>query len=125
MSNPATTTDLEVRWRTLSNGETVNAEAFLDDAWVLLQGRRPTIAADVLAGTVSTSNVVRVICSMVLRVLKNPDGKSEERIDDYSYRRDAGVAAGALYVTADELGDLTPGGRSRYRSVRLVAYDDA
>ena len=123
MPNPASTSDIEARWRNLSLQEATNAATFLDDAWNLLLGRRPTLEADIAAGTVTTANVVRVVCAMVLRVLKNPDGKTEESVDDYSYKRDGAVSSGALYVTPDELADVTPGRRGR-RSVRMVAYGD-
>ena len=123
MANPATTADIEARWRPLSAQETTNAEALLDDAWALLIARRPTLDADIAAETVSEANVIRVVVAMVLRVLRNPDGKLEEKIDDYSYRRDSATSTGGLYVTSDELADLTPG-RRRQRSVRLVVYGD-
>jgi len=123
MANPATVADITARWRTLTTQETTNATALLADAWALLLARRPTLEADITAGTVTTANVVRVVVAVVLRVLRNPDGKLEESIDDYSYRRDSATSTGGLYVTSDELADLTPG-RHRQRSVRLVAYGD-
>lgn len=123
MANPTTVTDLEARWRPLTADETLNADAFLEDAWWLLLGRRPNLEADITAGTVSEGNVRRVVSAMVLRILRNPEGKLEEAIDDYRYRRDALVASGLLHVTGDELADITPG-RSRHRSARLVIYGD-
>lgn len=124
MANPATVADIEARWRPLTPAEEINAGAFLEDAWWMLLGRRPTLEADMLAVTVATGNVVRVLASMVLRVLRNPEGKLEESIDDYRYRRDSLVSSGLLHVTADELGDITPNGGRQTRSVRLVAYGD-
>lgn len=123
MPNPATVDDIEDRWRPLTAQETTNASALLADAWALLIARRPTLEADMTANTVSEENVIRVVVAMVLRVLRNPEGKLEERIDDYSYRRDSATSTGGLYVTSDELADLSPG-RRRQRSVRLVAYGD-
>lgn len=124
MANPATTVDVEARWRSLTVAEQVNAEAFLEDAWALLTARRPTLEADLVAGTVTEGNAIRVVVSMVLRVMRNPDGFRSEQIDDYSYTRDEMVAAGRLHVTADELADLTPGGYRRAKSVRLVAHGE-
>jgi len=124
MANPATVVDVESRWRSLTTAETINAEAFLADAWSLLLARRPTLEADITAGTVTTGNVVRVVTSMVLRLLRNPDGKTEEAIDDYRYRYDKLVASGRLFVSDEELADLTPSGYRRAKSVRLVAYGD-
>jgi len=125
MPNPATTSDIEERYRPLTAAETTNAQAYLEDAWWLLTGRLPSLEANITAGTVSTGNVVRVVANMVIRVLRNPDGKSEEQIDDYRYRRDALVSSGALTVTGDELADLTPAAVRRANSIRLVAYGDS
>ncbi len=122
MPNPATVPDLQDRWRPLSPQETVNAEAFLDDAWALLLDKRRTLEADVTAGTVSEANVRRVVCAMVLRVLKNPDGWEDESIDDWRGKRAAAVASGELHVTPSELATITPG--RRRGGVRLVAYGD-
>jgi hypothetical protein len=124
MSNPATITDIEDRFRPLTDAEKVNARAYLDDAWSLLTGRLPSLEANLAAGTVHISNAVRVVANMVVRVLRNPDGKLEESIDDYRYRRDALLSSGALTVTDEELADLTPNGPRRVNSVRLVAYGD-
>lgn len=123
MANPATVADLEARWRPLTTLETTNAEALLEDAWALLLSRRPNLEDDLTDETVSEANVVRVVAAMVLRVLRNPDGKLEESIDDYRYRRDSALSAGVLYVTADELAGISPG-RAVRRSVRLVVYGD-
>lgn len=108
MPNPATIVDLENRWRPLADQEITNALAYLDDAWWLLTTRRPTLEADITAGTVLEGNVVRVVSAMVLRVLRNPEGKVDESIDDYRYRRHELVASGVLHVTDDELASVTP-----------------
>jgi len=124
MPNPATTSDIAARWRPLTAQETTNAVAFLEDAWALLVARRPTLEADLLAGTVSTSNAVRVVTAMVLRVLRNPEGKLSEQIDDYKYTRAEAIGSGLLHVTDDELADITVVARRGQRSVRLVAYGE-
>lgn len=106
--NPAVVADLVERWRPLTAQETINAQAYLGDAWWLLTGRRRNLELDMAAGDVSEGNVVRVVCAIVLRLLRNPEGKLEESIDDYRYRRDQLVSSGALHVTDDELADLSP-----------------
>ena len=123
MATPASTTDLEARWRPLVGQEATNAQTFLDDAWAMLLGRRPSLEADLASGAVTEANIVRVLCAMVLRVMKNPDGYDSETIDDYTYRRNAIISTGALHVTSDELADITPG-RKRQSSVRLVIYGE-
>lgn len=123
MPNPATTADIEARWRTMTAGERVVANALLGDAWEMLLTRRPSLEDDLTAATVRQGNVVRVVTAMVLRVMRNPDGLLSETIDDYTYRRDSIVSGGLLHVTADELADITPG-RRRRSSVRLVTHGD-
>lgn len=112
MANPATTDDLESRWRPLSDQETTNGATFLDDAWRMLRRRIPTLEADIAADTTGdlSAEVIRVECTAVLRVMKNPDGKRQESIDDYAWTRDQAVSAGLLYFTDEELRDLIADG---------------
>lgn len=124
MSNPAIVEDVEARFRPLTAQESILAETFLDDAWWMVVARRPNIEADIDAGTVLVENVVRILATMVRRVLLNPEGLLEESIDDYRKRRDAIVSSGVLRIEPDELFDLTPGGNTRAHSVRLVAYGE-
>jgi hypothetical protein len=123
MANPASAADIEARWRPLTAQQNINATAYLEDAWAMLLGRRPTLDVDMAAGTVSEENVRRVVATMVLRILRNPEGKDSEQIDDYKYTRHELVASGMLHVTSDELADITPG-RRRRRSIRLVKDGD-
>ena len=119
--NPTSISDIEARWRPLTAQEATNASTFIDDAWWMLTARRPALEQDIAAGTIAEGNVIRVVAAMVIRIMRNPDGYSSETVDDYTYRRDALVASGALTVTDAELADLTPSGsRRRVRSVRLV-----
>lgn len=108
MTNPATTADLEARWRPLSTQETTNGTTFLEDAWRMLRKRIPTLEADIAADETGdlAAEVVRVEATAVLRVMKNPEGKRQESIDDYAWTRDQAVSAGLLYFTDDELADL-------------------
>ena len=107
MTNPATTSDLEARWRPLSDQEQTNGETFLDDAWRMLRRRYSDLEADILADEDLEAEVVRILCSAVLRVMKNPDGKRQESIDDYSWTRDQALSAGLLYFTSDELAAIS------------------
>lgn len=109
MANPATVADLGTRWRPLSAQETINGQTFLDDAWMILRRRVPTIEALIVATPTLAPEVVRILATAVLRVMKNPDGKRQESIDDYSWTRDESVSSGLLYFTDDELDGLVPG----------------
>ena len=125
MANPATISDVEDRFhRALSDRELVNVKFWLEDAWWLLTTKVPTLEANILALTVPEENARQVVVSMVHRLLKNPDGLTRESIDDYSYARSANAASGALTVEPEEMYLLIPGGRSRVRTRRLVAYGE-
>jgi hypothetical protein len=116
MANPATTADLESRWRPLVGQEVTNGQTFLDDAWGMLKRRIPTIETLIADDVDLEAEVVRVLATAVLRVMKNPDGKRSESIDDYRWERDEALAAGVLYFTDDELADLLPGSGERGRA---------
>lgn len=111
MTNPATTADLEARWRPLSAQEEINGETFLADAWRMLRRRITTLEDDIAADESGDleAEAVRVMCTAVLRVMKNPDGKRQESIDDYAWTRDQAVSSGLLYFADSELEDLFPG----------------
>lgn len=108
--NPATPTDLELRWRPLTTDERGVATYLLDDAWELIQARVPKVKERVDDGSLPTGLVIAVETSMVLRVLRNPEGKRQEAIDDYSWTRDQAVSSGLLYLADEELSLLSPAG---------------
>ncbi len=114
MPSPATVADVEARWRLLSTEETFKAQALLGDAWALLTHRVNAIEARLVAvpATLDVKLAVMVQVAMVLRVLRNPDAKQAETIQDYSYQRTAVSASGELMVTADELDLLALAGTS-------------
>ncbi len=126
MASPASVDDLIARWwnaPALTSAQEDVITQRLEDAWDMLRDRRPTLEADITAETVRSSTVIRVLCEMVLRVARNPDGKFKESVDDYSFERSPGAAEGILFVSPAELSDITPG-RATRRSIRLVAYGD-
>lgn len=122
--NPAIWADVESRWRTLTSAEQALADVLLEDSWLELTSRLPTLSARMDAGSIMSPLVVRVLATMVLRVMRNPDGKVQESIDDYAYRRADAVADGVLYPTSSELRLLSGSPGRSVSSVRLVAYGD-
>lgn len=108
MANPATTDDIDKRWRRLSTEEIWTAEALLGDAWALVSLKVPDIESRLTAGTVDPALVRMVVCGAVLRVLKNLDGKDQESIEDYSYSFGSASAPGTLFLTDDEIRMLVP-----------------
>lgn len=112
MAGPATDDDLKARsFRTLSSAEITVGETLLEDAYTIILVRVPS-AADRLTDAAFKGLVVQVQCAMVLRVLRNPDGKLEESIDDYRYRLDQAVSTGALYLSDAEVALLSAGDES-------------
>lgn len=110
MANPATPDDVVKRWRSLTDQETINAQTFLDDAWRAVRRSVPDIETRLAAAGSEDlmADTVKVLADAALRVLKNPDGNRRESVDDFTWERDAAVAAGLLYVTPDELDLLRP-----------------
>lgn len=105
--NPAIISDLEARFRPLTDAELPNAEALLDDAWEELQARIPDLTARRDAGSVSDGLVRRVVTAMVVRVLRNPDAIRQWGVDDATFTRDTLVSSGLLFVSADEVALLS------------------
>ena len=128
-SNPATVSDIEARWRPLSAAEQAVASTLLGDAWQILLSRVSLLSQRLDDTEVSEDLVVAVLSAMVIRVLRNPDGKFQESIDDYSWTRDSAVSSGLLYVTDEELAMLAPAGATSsafsiepYRDTDTSAY---
>lgn len=102
--------DVAPRWRTLTTEEAYSASVLLERVSAVMRlnsaGLDDRIAGDPDLAIVASGIAV----DAVLRVLRNPDGKVQEAIDDYSYRRADAVADGVLYLTPSELAQLAPGG---------------
>lgn len=107
MANPVVVSDIAARWRTLTTAENDKAAALLDDAWALVKLKVPDIEDRIDDESLDVGIVRMVVSAMVLRVLKNPDGKQQESLDDYSYTMGGG-ASGVMYITADEVDMLEP-----------------
>jgi len=98
----ATLTDLADRMgRDLTSSEARQATAWLDDATALILKRFPQYSTP-------TDVSKKVCCSMVLRVLKNPDGRRQESIDDFSYTIDSSRSRGEIYLSDEEAEELRP-----------------
>lgn len=112
MADLATVADVESRWRPLTAEQLPVALALLGDASRVLRARQPDLDTRIAAGTLDGQLVAGVVARAVLRVLRNPDGKVQESIDDYAFRRADAVADGLLYVDPGDLalvGDDSPG----------------
>lgn len=88
--------------RTLSPAESSQAAVLLDDVEAVIVTRYPTLAL------LNQQALVAVECYAVMRVLRNPDGKRQQSIDDYSWTTDTALSAGALYISDAEWAMLKP-----------------
>lgn len=124
MTNPATTADLASRWRPLTAAETTVGTTLLGDAWGMLKRRIPGM--ETLVGTDAdyAAEVVRIMATAVLRVLKNPEGARRESIDDHSWEYDPGNASGGLYFTDEEIDDLNPDDKRKGGAYSLDPFAD-
>lgn len=102
MDSPATTQDVEQRWRPLSPAEALVADALLADAWADVTTQVPSVPDRVEANPNFRRVVVSILVAMVLRVLKNPDGIRQMSIDDYQVTIDSTRSSGSLYLADDE-----------------------
>lgn len=106
-TSPAVVADVEARFpRPLTEAEQSFTQSLLDDAWSLALDSVADLEARYASGLVRPESAVRVLCAMVLRVLRNPEGKKQESIDDYSWTRDNAVSSGLLYLSDDERSQL-------------------
>jgi hypothetical protein len=108
---------VESLWRTLTADEQRRVTHLLNFASAIIRSRVPDIDDRITAGSLDASFAGQIAAAMVIRVLKNPDGHSQESIDDFSYQIDAALATGALYLSDDEFKALR-GRRPRSFSIR-------
>lgn len=108
--------------RTLTDLERRQVDAWLDDieSSILAPARVPDLHQLVADGTLLRQTVVKIEAAAVIRVLRNPEGKLIERIDDYSWTRDSATSTGQLYLTDDEWAELTPSTATDAFSIRLA-----
>lgn len=101
--------------------EVAQVDAWLEDVEVLIRARVPDLDALVTAGTPPEPVVVMVESNAVVRMVRNPEGKTQERIDDYSWGLPANPYAGSLYLTDVEWGLLEPGASDGAWTIRPYA----
>lgn len=91
--------------------EILQVNSWIRDATTIITSRIPDIQERVTAGTLSADVVTFVIANAVERKIKNPDGKQNERIDDYSYGLNEESARGSIFI-ADAEWELLQGARA-------------
>lgn len=82
--------------------EILQINGWLRRAEATIRTRIPDLDARVLSGAIAEQTVVDVEAASVARKADNPDGKQNERIDDYSYGRVDDAATVDLVITDAE-----------------------
>lgn len=99
----ASATDIEDRLgRSLDDSETRIVSTRLEDAEELLLVRIPDLAQKIVDGAIRERLVVMVEAEAVMRLIKNPEGFTQETDGNYSYQISAQVASGRLTIENDE-----------------------
>lgn len=101
--------------------EVTQVTAWLGDVEVIIRDRIPDLDDLVAAGNPTQDTVVMVEANAVVRMVRNPEGKTQERIDDYSWGLPANPYAGSLYLTEVEWGLLEPGASDGAWTIRPYA----
>ncbi|MGO3021951.1 MAG: Gp19/Gp15/Gp42 family protein [Brevibacterium sp.] len=83
--------------------------AWISDVEATIQSRIEDLPDRVAIDPVYEALVKKIIAQIVCRKIKNPDGKQNERIDDYSYGLGSEAARADLKPTEDEWEELAPG----------------
>ena len=119
-------TDVESRWRPMTDAEKVVATARIADAETELKLRLRDVGveAPIADDDLWAALYKRTVADAVRRYMLNPEGwaSESESGDDYSYtnRRDASIASGTIYVTDDEVTRLLPLGRRKRGAFTIV-----
>jgi hypothetical protein len=105
--NPARTSDLE---KLGYSGDSTVAQGWLDVVWRRLCRDVPSLVTRLNANEVATQDVIDVLATATMRVLRNPEGHAQETtsIDDYSESWTRADATSDVYFTAAELRGLLP-----------------
>jgi len=103
----ATVEDVEARFsRELTDHERIVVENRLEDVEAMIKTRIPDLDEKIANGEISEQVVVMVEAEAVLRVIRNPDGFTQEVDGNYSYSMSSATAPGRLLIRDDEWGML-------------------
>lgn len=104
-----------------SEEERKQIESWLAQAEAIIKSRLPNLNVLVNTGRLDEAVVAMVEVWVVARKVKNPDGKQNERVDDYSYGLDQDARRGAIFLTDEEWDLLIPRAASDSFTVRFRA----
>ena len=83
-------------------------ESWIRRVEAIVIGRCPDIEQRIADGDLDAALVASVIAGAVVRKIRNPDGKVQEGVDDYSYRLNENTRKGELFLTDEEWGLICP-----------------
>lgn len=110
MANPATTDDVESRWRPLLDSEYAVVTTRLDDAWRKLRRLVPDLEDRMIGDVDLSDEAVQVLADAVIRLMENPRGhiKGSIAVDDASttWELADAYARDDLFFTDAELDSL-------------------
>lgn len=92
--------------RDLDPSETRIVASRLEDVETLILTRISDLDERVASGKLNQRLIVMVESEVILRLIKNPDGYTQETDGNYSYSIDSRVASGRLSLLAEEWGML-------------------
>lgn len=99
----ATPTDIQERLgRELDESEATIVATRLEDVEELILQRIPDLPQKVDDGQLRQRLVLMVECEAVMRLIRNPEGYTQETDGNYSYTIDARVASGRLTILPEE-----------------------
>ena len=104
---------VELEWnQTVADSAVPHVNWLIDKAEAVLL-TVPGLSARITAGTTTAAQLRHVVAAMVVRVLRNPEGKRSETAGDYSYELASGTSGqSGMYLTAAERRLLGVGGRA-------------
>lgn len=99
----ATVEDVESRFtRELTDEERTLVQSRLEDVEAVILTRIPDLDEKVASGALNEQVIVMVESEAVLRVLRNPEGFSQETDGNYSYSMSATNAPGRILILPEE-----------------------
>lgn len=99
----ATVEDVESRFtRELTDEERTLVQSRLEDVEAVIRTRIPDLDEKVASGALSEQVIIMVESEAVLRVLRNPEGFSQETDGNYSYSMSSTNAPGRILILPEE-----------------------
>lgn len=117
----ATFEDVTTRW--VGSGAPTDESlvgALIADAEAVILGQYPAIQGRIDDGSLAQATVVMVVCRMVTRMLRNPEGLSYWQQNTGPFGQGRTFAEKDIWLTSDELALLAPKKRGKAFEVDLA-----